>query len=110
MPPSPSPHPSHAKIAVSTQMLCSGKIPAQVFVVPAPSGYSRQRNHIGIQIGRCLIYLEDEEALSRVVAVVSEAQSVATSAFTPVRDAFDEAEGDDRRRFERTGDVRALRR
>ncbi len=54
-------------------MLCSGNIPTQVFALPASSGYSGQQDHIGIQIGRCLIYLEDEEALRYVVAVVSEA-------------------------------------
>lgn len=91
-------------------MLCSGKIPTQVFVVPAPSGYARHQNHIGIQTGRCLMYLKDETALRRVVAVVNEAQSLATSVFVPESEAFGDAEAGSRRRSERTGDVRALSR
>lgn len=73
MGPRSDPRPPRTKIALSTQMLCSGNIPTQVFALPASSGYSGQQDHIGIQIGRCLIYLEDEEALRYVVAVVSEA-------------------------------------
>ncbi|HSY15260.1 MAG TPA: hypothetical protein VK816_04670 [Jatrophihabitantaceae bacterium] len=98
-----------ARSAVSTQALCSGPIETSVFAVSGSAARPGERAHVGVKFGRVLIYLEDRAALDSLARAVGQAVDLGAAIFSPPKDAFAEVEANARRRFERTGDIAALR-
>jgi hypothetical protein len=99
----------HSTCRVAAQVICSGPVETSIFAVAGQATRPGTRPHVGIKFGRVLIYVEDWAALDRLVGAVERAVTMAPGVFGPPQDAFTEAEADARRRFERTGDVAALR-